>query len=156
MSNFILGARSLNELQGVNASLVAVVQRAIQLTAVDFAVIDGVRTLAEQREYVRTGASQTIASRHLTGHAVDLAPFVGNTVRWELALMYPIALAMRQAARESGVPLRWGGCWSPELTNSDELPEDMVADYVARRRAAGLRAFVDAGHYELPAAQYPG
>ncbi len=150
MPTYLLGTRSLQKLQGVDPSLVKVVERAIQITSIDFAVIDGLRTIEQQREYVRTGASQTMNSRHLTGHAVDLVPFIGNTVRWELTLMYQIALAVRYAALELDVSIRWGGCWSPNLTESDESPETLVNDYVARKRAAAERPFVDGGHFELP------
>jgi peptidoglycan LD-endopeptidase CwlK len=156
MPNFILGQRSRTELVGVHADLVAVVERAIQITPIDFAVTDGIRTIDEQRKYVESGASQTMDSRHLTGHAVDLVPFIGNKVRWELPLSFRIALAVRAAAIEKNVPIRWGGCWSPLLTESDRLPEDLVNDYVARKRGAGERAFVDAWHYELPRAHYSG
>jgi peptidoglycan LD-endopeptidase CwlK len=155
MPTYILGTRSLANLTGVHLDLVAIVKRAIEITSIDFAVVQGIRTVEQQREYVRTGASQTMDSRHLTGHAVDLVPFIGNTVRWELTLMYPIATAIRFAALEMKVPVRWGGCWSPYLTASEETPEDLVGDYVARKRAAGQRSFVDGGHFELPRPEYP-
>ncbi|HZF83398.1 MAG TPA: hypothetical protein VE084_07855, partial [Burkholderiaceae bacterium] len=75
--------------------------------------------------------------------------------RWEWTLIYPIALAMRMAAREYQVPLRWGGCWDVLLTDSNDAPEDLMNDYVRRRREAGRRVFIDGPHYELPTAQYP-
>jgi peptidoglycan L-alanyl-D-glutamate endopeptidase CwlK len=59
------------------------------------------------------------------------------------------------AAREQDIPIRWGGAWDVVLTESDELPEDLVADYVARRRKAGKRAFIDGPHFELPKSLYP-
>lgn len=78
MSGFSLGARSLLRLQGVHPSLVRVVKRAIRITPVDFTVLEGVRSRERQAELVRIGASKTMNSRHLTGHAVDLAPWVGG------------------------------------------------------------------------------
>jgi len=150
-----LGNKSLQELAGVHPDLVAVVQRAIELTVQDFTVHDGIRTLAEQQRLVATNASQTLDSRHLTGHAVDLVPIVNGKPRWEWDPIYRIADAMRMAARERGVPLRWGGCWDRLLTDSDDSPEDMVNDYGARRRAANKKAFVDGPHFELPRDKYP-
>lgn len=155
MPQFTLGARSLAELKGVHADLVAVVKRAIQLTVQDFSVHDGIRTVAEQQQLIAAGASQTMDSRHLTGHAVDLVPYVNGKLRWEWDPIYVIADAVRMAAREKGIPLRWGGAWDVDFTASDDTPEDLVAAYVARRKKQGLRAFIDGPHYELPKAFYP-
>ena len=77
-SGFVLGARSLKNLEGVNPNLIKVVKRAIEISPVDFAVIEGVRTKARQAELVKKGASKTMNSRHITGHAVDIAPYVGG------------------------------------------------------------------------------
>lgn len=107
---FKLSKRSRDSLQGVHPDLVRVVERAIELTEVDFVVIEGLRTPARQAELVKAGASQTQNSRHLTGHAVDLAAWVG-TVRWDWPLYPRIAAAVKQAAKELGVPIEWGGDW---------------------------------------------
>lgn len=108
---FKLGSRSLSRLKGLNSDLVLVVKRAIELTEVDFAVLEGLRTRSRQLELVRAGASQTMNSRHLTGHAVDLGAYVNGKVRWDWPLYYKIAGAMKRAARELEVPLEWGGDW---------------------------------------------
>lgn len=106
---YVLSQRSKNNLQGVHPDLVSVVKRAIQITEQDFTVIEGMRTIERQEELVAKGASQTMNSRHLTGHAVDLAPY---PLAWDWPLFYPIADAMKQAAKELGVDLEWGGDWS--------------------------------------------
>lgn len=155
MAKFILGKKSLNELQGVHPALVTVVQRAIEITAQDFGVHDGIRTLDEQRQLVAQGASQTLDSRHITGHAVDLVPVINGKLRWEWPPIFLIADAMRLAARESGMRVRWGGAWDVDFTAAQESPEDLVAGYVARRKAAGLRAFIDGPHFELSPDEYP-
>lgn len=155
MAAFSLGEKSLRELEGVHADLVAVVKRAIVLTAQDFSVHDGLRTVAEQQRLVAAGASQTMNSRHLSGHAVDLVPVVNGKLRWEWSPIYVIADAVRVAARELKVPLRWGGAWDVDFTESEESPEDLVSGYVARRRKNGQRAFIDGPHYELPFRNHP-
>ena len=155
MSTFTLGQSSLRELKGVHPDLVSVVKRAIQLSAQDFTVHDGIRTEEEQRRLVASGASTTMNSRHLTGHAVDLVPFVNGKLRWEWPPIYVIADAVRIAARELNVPIRWGGSWDVDFTSSNQSPEDLVEEYVRRRRRQGLRAFIDGPHYELPNAKYP-
>jgi peptidoglycan L-alanyl-D-glutamate endopeptidase CwlK len=80
--SFILGQRSLSELEGVHSDLVAVVKRAIEITPQDFSVHDGIRTIEQQKELVKSGASKTLNSRHITGHAVDLVPYINGKLRW--------------------------------------------------------------------------
>ena len=108
---FKLGLRSNIRLCGVHSDLVSVVQRAIELTTVDFTVLEGRRSLDRQAELVKSGASQTMRSRHLTGHAVDLGALIDGKVRWDWPLYYKIAEAMKTAALELSIPLEWGGDW---------------------------------------------
>ena len=112
MSDYKLSRRSLERLQKVHPDLVRVVMRAIQLTEVDFGVTEGVRTIEKQREYVAKGASKTMNSRHITGHAVDLVAYFGAEVRWDWPLYHKIAAAMKLAAKELGVAIVWGGDWA--------------------------------------------
>lgn len=155
MAQFKLGEASRKELQGVHSQLVATVERAIKITVQDFSVHDGIRTLADQQRLVAAGASETLDSRHLTGHAVDLVPYVNGKLRWEWPPIYRIADAMRIAANELDTPLRWGGVWDIDFTASTDSPEDLVADYVSRRRKLGKRAFIDGPHFELPKSLFP-
>lgn len=99
-------------MQGVHPDMVKVVLLAIQLTEVDFGVTEGVRTIEKQREYVAKGASKTMNSRHLTGHAVDLVAYVGAEVRWDWPLYHKIAAAMKSSAKELDVAIVWGGDWA--------------------------------------------
>jgi peptidoglycan L-alanyl-D-glutamate endopeptidase CwlK len=103
-----LGKKSKKKLEGVHPDLVKVVERAIEITEQDFTVLEGLRDIERQRELVITGKSTTLNSRHLTGHAVDLAPW---PISWEWEGFYPIADAMKTAADELGVSLEWGGDW---------------------------------------------
>ncbi|MBR9766751.1 MAG: M15 family metallopeptidase [Rhodobacteraceae bacterium] len=147
-----LGKGSLAELEGVKPELVSVVKRSIELTTQDFTVHDGLRTVEEQRRYVASGASTTMNSKHITGDAVDLVPYINGKLRWEWPPIYKIAAAVAEAARELQVELRWGGVWDRKLSSIDPLPlamEEAVETYVARRRSAGRRAFIDGPHFEL-------
>ena len=108
---FKLGSRSLQRLEGVHPDLVRVVKRAIQLSLIDFTVLEGVRDASRQKTLVAAGASKTMNSRHITGHAVDLGAFVDNRVSWDWPLYHKIAAAMKQAAKELGVAMVWGGDW---------------------------------------------
>ena len=109
---FQLSRRSLEKLTGVHPDLVAVVERAIEITRVDFTVLEGRRSMDRQRELYESGASKTMNSRHLTGHAVDLGAYVGGSVRWDWPLYNKIADAMTVAAQELNVDLEWGGNWT--------------------------------------------
>lgn len=158
---FVLGTQSRARLREVHPDLAALVERAIQLTAIDFSIHEGLRTYTRQAALVRAGASWTMDSRHISGHAVDLVPWVDfdsdgdSELRWDWSLAYPIAQAMRQASLEAATPLIWGGVWDTPLAHLDGPLEDAVADYVARRRALGKPARIDGPHFELPRAAYP-
>ncbi len=108
---FILSQKSLRRLEGVHPDLVKVVKRAIQITPIDFIVVEGLRTKERQAYLVEKGASKTMNSRHLTGHAVDLAPIVDNKVSWDWKHYYPLAEAVKKAAEEVKVKVEWGGDW---------------------------------------------
>lgn len=96
---------------GVHPDLVRVVERAIQITEIDFVVVEGLRTKERQAELLKAGASKTMNSRHITGHAVDIAPIVAGKVRWDWPLFHKLASAMKQAAEELSVSIVWGGDW---------------------------------------------
>lgn len=106
---FKLGERSKERLQGVDHRLVMVVEKAITLTTIDFTVLDGLRTPERQQQLVNDGFSKTLKSKHLTGHAVDLGALVGGKVSWDKEPYFEIAKAMKQAAKDLEVNIRWGG-----------------------------------------------
>jgi peptidoglycan L-alanyl-D-glutamate endopeptidase CwlK len=126
--SFALSQKSLDRLSGVHPDLVRVVKRAIELTDIDFAVLEGVRSKARQEQLVAAGASKTMNSRHITGHAVDLGAIVGGSVRWDWPLYAKVAAVVKKAAAELSVPIEWGGDW---------------------------RTFKDGPHFQLPFKEYP-
>ncbi|MDF7270706.1 M15 family metallopeptidase [Proteus mirabilis] len=112
MSKFRLSKRSEENLRGVHPDLVKVVHRALEITDIDFMVIEGKRNEARQRQLVASGKSQTMNSRHLTGHAVDCAPLVNNQIHWnDWSYFKKVADAMIKSAKELGVDIEWGGNW---------------------------------------------
>ena len=108
---YVLGTVSKNNLKGVHPDLVKVVEKAITLTEIDFRVTEGLRSKARQIELVNNGASKTLNSRHITGHAVDVVALIGGSVRWDWPLYDKIAKAFKQAAKELNIPIVWGGDW---------------------------------------------
>lgn len=106
-----LSVRSRSRLKGVHPALVAVVEAAAARSPVDFMITEGLRSPERQAGLVRAGASRTLKSRHLTGHAVDVAALVEGRVRWDWPLYERIAAAFKSAALELKTPLVWGGDW---------------------------------------------
>ncbi len=109
--SFRLSSRSRARLIGVHPALTAVVEAAITRTPVDFMITEGLRTAERQAALVKAGASRTTRSRHLTGHAVDVAALVEGQVRWDWPLYGRIAEAFKAAALDLKTPLIWGGDW---------------------------------------------
>lgn len=109
MNRFILGKRSTDNLKGVNEDLVRVVKRALELSPVDFTVIEGLRTKERQAELLEQGFTRTMNSRHIIGQAVDIVPL---PVDWKNPKPFGlVAEAMKKAAAELGVKITWGGDW---------------------------------------------
>lgn len=106
-----LSSTSLSRLKGVHPDLVRVIKRAAQITKVDFAVVEGLRTLERQKELLKAGATKILKSRHITGHAVDVVPLVDGKARWDWPLYHKLAPFIWAAARAEDVPLEWGGDW---------------------------------------------
>ena len=126
-----LNTASIAKLKGVHPDLVRVVLRCAadwKDPETGFIVTQGLRTLAEQRLLYKKGATRTLRSRHITGHAVDLAPMVGDQVRWDWPLFNKLAATVKKAARTEKVPIEWGGDWI---------------------------SFKDGPHFQLPRKTYP-
>lgn len=125
---FRFSQRSLSNLSGVHPDLVRVAHRALELTPIDFIVTEGLRNRTRQQHLIAIGASRTMNSRHLTGHAIDIAALDGRIVSWHWPLYKRISIAFKAAADELGIPIVWGGDW---------------------------RSFRDGPHYELDRKRYP-
>lgn len=153
---YSLSLQSKLRLRDAHPDLARAVNLAIYYTSMDFSVHEVLRSIERQKEYVARGVSWTMNSKHLKqpdgyAHAIDLVPYVDGKLRWEWPCIYPIALAMRRAAIELRVPIRWGGTWSAinELPAVEGGIEDAVAEYCAECIRNGRRASIDGPHYEL-------
>ena len=104
-------ARSLRSLKGIHPDLRRVIDRALQESPLDFSVIEGLRTKERQRKLVASGASKTMNSRHITGHAVDLLPIGPNGPAFDWPLYHKLGPAVKAAAEVEGVAIAWGGDW---------------------------------------------
>lgn len=123
-----LDDKSLSRLREVHPDLRKVIERAAAASPVPFLVTEGRRSVKRQRELLAAGKSKTMRSRHLTGHAVDIAPLVNGKPSWDWAHYHPLAKLIKQAAQELNIPIEWGGDW---------------------------KTFKDGPHWQLPHARYP-
>jgi hypothetical protein len=145
---FVLGKKSLDTLVGVDPKLVLVVKRAIQLTQVDFRVNEGVRTIARQKQLLKEGKTQTLKSKHIEGKAFDLVALKNNKVSWDMDDYVQIAEAVRIAAIELNVQVRWGCCWIGTLNSYPSAKEAMDA-YIKHNKKLKKSVFLDGPHFEL-------
>lgn len=119
-SQFKLSQTSLDRLQGVNERLVMLVHRALELSTVEFMVVEGLRTKQRQHQLYAQGRTSkgpivtwTLNSKHIDGLAVDVAPVVEGKIDWNDSKKFDaIAKAMFMAAAELGVKIRWGADWN--------------------------------------------
>jgi peptidoglycan LD-endopeptidase CwlK len=123
-----------DKLKGLHPDLVRVIRRAARTA--DFAIVEGVRTLARQRQLVASGASRTLNSRHIPArnglaHAIDIYPVVDDNLvmDWSGGHFARLARLVKATAKAERVPLEWGGDW---------------------------KRFRDGPHWQLPWAAYPG
>lgn len=106
-----LSTTSERALKGVHPELVRLVREAIKGTPVDFKVLDGLRSVAQQKKNVAKGVSKTMNSKHLTGHAVDLIPLINGKATWSWPPYYKLASHIKAIARQLKIKVTWGGDW---------------------------------------------
>ncbi len=105
--------RSLKNLEGIHPDLRRVIDRALRESPLDFVVIEGLRTKERQKKLVASGASRTMLSRHITGHAVDLVPIGPNgKAAFDWPLYDRLGPVVKEAAAREGVAIIWGGDWT--------------------------------------------
>ena len=126
--NHYLSRHSIRKMRRLHAHMKAVTYRASELlrewdNGIDFRVGECERTLKTQERYLKTGRSKTMNSRHLIKRikeygeyqdrcaAIDLIALVDNKATWNWPAYHVIAKAMKQAAKELGVKINWGGDW---------------------------------------------
>ena len=103
--------RSLDNLKGVDERLVKLMKEVLSISPYDFGITEGLRTIEKQKEYVRTGKSQTMNSYHLKGKALDIVVYKDREVTWKLDYYKEIADIVKEIAKEKGLKITWGGDW---------------------------------------------
>lgn len=120
--------RSNDRLKGVHPKLVQVMQEAIKESPLDFSITEGVRSVERQKELFESGKSQTMRSRHISGHAVDIAVFIDGKITWDFSKYQIVADHIKTVAKSLNIPIEWGGDWT---------------------------SFKDGPHFQLPWSTYP-
>ena len=148
MSNFKWGPKSLSNMHGIHPDLRAVLNHALSVSIVDMSVIEGLRSEERQRKLVAEGKSWTMNSRHLTGHAVDVVPWVNGQISWDWNFYYPMADAIMKIAKSTNIPIRWGGNWHvKDIRLWAGTAEELAKDYPGSNP--------DGPHFELTWGDYP-
>ena len=152
---FKLSRRSLDRLEGIDDGLQAVVKMAITLTKTDFGVVQGMRTIEQQKELVAKGASQTMKSKHLEGKAFNIMAFINGRASWELSVYDDLADAIKEAAIQLNVPICWGAAWATaempypmDIRKWEGTMEEAMNAYIDLRRSQSRRPFIDGPHFE--------
>jgi peptidoglycan L-alanyl-D-glutamate endopeptidase CwlK len=103
---------SKQRLKGVHPDLIKIVEKALEITDINFTILEGLRSKERQRILVQKGASKTMKSRHLTGHAVDIAPVINGQVTWDWKYYYHLEKIIKTAAKQVNIIVEWGGDWT--------------------------------------------
>ena len=128
---------------------------AINFTKTDFGVVQGMRTIEQQKELVAKGASKTMKSKHLEGKAFDIMAFINGRASWELSLYDDLADAIKEAAIQLNVPICWGAAWATaempypmDIRKWEGTMEEAMNAYIDLRRSQSRRPFIDGPHFE--------
>ena len=108
---FSLSQRSKDRLKGIHPDLVKVIEEAIKNSPLDFSITEGLRTKERQKELFSAGKSMTMNSRHITGHAVDIAVIKDGTVTWDSKYYVPVLEHIKAIAKQFNIPIVFGGEW---------------------------------------------
>ena len=147
---YFLNERSETMLKEVQPGLAEVVRRAVAISDLEIQVIHGKRTLDQQDEFFRKGATRGTQSVHLYGYAVDLMPIVEGRPCMEAEVYDEVAMCMKLAAEDLNTPIRWGGAWHYDnLCLWQGMMEDLQMDYIDGMRRQGKRPSLDLCHFEL-------
>ncbi len=125
---YSFSTKSVGKLSGVHNDLQRVMLASIVNSPLDFGITEGLRTKERQQELFNEGKSQTMRSRHLTGHAVDIVVLVNGKVSWDFKDYQLVADHIKARAKELNIPIVWGGDWT---------------------------SFKDGPHFELNRSKYP-
>tara|TARA_S200000501_G_scaffold199528_1_gene187775 strand:+ start:4385 stop:4879 length:495 start_codon:yes stop_codon:yes gene_type:complete len=147
---YFLTEESVDILEGVHPALIEVVKRALAISDIEFQVFHGKRTLSQQDEFFRKGATQGHQSPHMYGSAVDLMPIVEGRMCPETEVFDEVATSMKYAAADLNTPIRWGGAWHcVNIAKYEGMLDDLQNWYLENCLENNVRPQLDPHHFEL-------
>ncbi len=159
-----LGNTSKERLATGRKEIVMVVERAIEITELDFTVLEVFRDQERQFKLWQKKASKlngaergsyiheypgTGMSYHQLRAAVDLGALIDNRISWDFGPYYDVARSMQTASKELNIPIIWGSIWDRNLDDLSSNLEYEVAEYTKRRTKLGKKVFLDGPHFQL-------
>ena len=127
----VFGDRSIKELQSCNDGLIILFSDVVR--NYDCTILQGHRTMEEQKANFRNGVTTTLASKHLSypSDAVDVSPYPipdnwGETDAKEMVKFYHFAGYVKARAETLGIKVRWGGDWDSDKEFDDQTFDDLV------------------------------
>tara|TARA_R110002072_G_scaffold116430_1_gene246915 strand:+ start:1716 stop:2096 length:381 start_codon:yes stop_codon:yes gene_type:complete len=116
------GKRSKERLRGIDARLVSVLNELVKI--MDVTIIEGLRSEQRQEKLLKEGSTKTKFSKHITGKAVDLAPY---PIDWkDRDRFHYMGGMIRGIAKQLNVNVRWGGDWDGDGETKDNRFDDLV------------------------------
>lgn len=134
---FRFSKKSLAQLDTVDPRLKALAIQVLSVSPIDFTIIQGRRTVAQSAQNIKNGTSflsDPSKSKHVTGEAIDFAPYVNGKLDWDdREKFWTIAKLFKQEAEKMGIKVRLGADWNGSGSYKDEVQ----------------RGSFDGGHIEL-------
>lgn len=116
---WVFSKSSLKRREGVNEALIAISDRALRISPVDFGIPEhgGLRTAEEQyllclNEKSKCDGFDTL-SLHQSGEALDFYAYVAGRASWQHHHLTQVAAALMEAAMELNYRIKWGGHFKP-------------------------------------------
>lgn len=112
---FKFGNTSEKKLKLTNNTLELIARKVLSRSVIDFGITHSYRTLEEQNELFKKGASKIDGINKKSMHnynpsnAIDIVCYVDGKVTWEKDYYVFVAGMFIFAAKEMGVEIRWGG-----------------------------------------------
>ncbi len=134
---FRFSKKSLAQLDTVDPRLKALAIQVLSVSPIDFTIVQGRRTVAQSAQNIKNGTSflsDPSKSKHVTGEAIDFAPYVNGKLDWDdREKFWTIAKLFKQEAEKMGIKVRLGADWNGNGSYKDEVQ----------------RGSFDGGHVEL-------